>query len=80
MGPPARSVRTRIRVRPGRLAFLRYVLEGCGHLALPVTLSGEEGLVELLISPGEVRRWEALWEDLASWVNGRPAEAQTPPD
>ncbi|QJA06702.1 DUF4911 domain-containing protein [Thermosulfurimonas marina] len=80
MGLPQESRRIRVRVRPERLAFLKYVLEGCGHLALPVTLSGKEGLVELLVSPGEEGRWKALWEDLAPWVNGQPAETQTLPD
>jgi len=80
MEGPLESSRVKIRVHTRRLAFLRYVLEGCGHLALPVTLAPQEGLVELLLSPGEEPRWEALWEDLASWVNGQPVRTRTPPD
>ena len=57
-----------LEIAPSRLAFLRFVLEGFGHLALPVTLSGEEGRVKLLLSPGEEERWEKIFRDLEPWL------------
>ncbi len=57
-----------IKIPPRSLAFLRFVLEGFGHLALPVTLSGREGRVRFLISPGEEERFQRLLEDLLPWL------------
>lgn len=63
-----RSVEVEFTVAPSRLAFLRFVLEGFGHMALPVTLSGKQGRVKLLVSPGEEDRWEKIFRDLEPWL------------
>jgi len=57
-----------IRIRPEKMAFLKFIIEGLGHLALPVTLSVKEGQIKLLISPQEKSRWEAIWKDLQAWL------------
>ncbi|OAQ20180.1 DUF4911 domain-containing protein [Thermosulfurimonas dismutans] len=62
------SLEVVISIRPERMAFLKFIIEGFGHLALPVTLSAKEGKIKLLISPQEKDRWEEIWEDFQSWL------------
>jgi len=62
------SLEVVISIRPERMAFLKFIIEGFGHLALPVTLSAKEGKIKLLIAPQEKYRWEEIWKDLQSWL------------
>ena len=66
MGMPLmeRSLEVEINIKPERMAFLKFIIEGFGHLALPVTLSAKEGKMKLLLSPHEKDRWEAIQKDL----------------
>lgn len=59
-----RSLEVEINIKPERMAFLKFIIEGFGHLALPVTLSAKEGKIKLLLSPHEKDRWEAIQKDL----------------
>ncbi|MBX6422408.1 DUF4911 domain-containing protein [Thermosulfurimonas sp. F29] len=62
------SAKVELRVNPRRLSFLRFLLEGFGHLALPVTLSGREGRVLLLVHPDEEERLRGILRDLDPWL------------
>ena len=65
--------RLRLRMAPGRIHFLKFILEGYDHLAMQSTIDVRQGLVELrypAMLEGEVK---ALLEQLTPSLGVPPA-------
>ncbi len=50
-----KSSTLRVEINPSQIAYLKFLLEGYDHLALPVVVDGKKAEIKMLIPPSEVR-------------------------
>jgi hypothetical protein len=50
-----RSKTLRVQISPSQLVYLKFLLEGYDHLALPVVVDGKKVEIKLLIYPTELK-------------------------
>jgi len=49
-----RSKTLRVQITPSQIVYLKFLLEGYDHLALPVVVDGKKAEIKLLIHPTEL--------------------------
>ena len=55
-----RSRTLRVQVPPSQIVYLKFLLEGYDHLALPVVVDGKKAEIKLLIHPTELKIFVSL--------------------
>ncbi len=60
LSQPPESARVLLALPPGEIAYFHAVLEGYDDLAVMRTISPEEGVVEVYVSPGAEEEFTAL--------------------
>ena len=55
---------TEVRIKPERIAFLKFILEGYDGLATVTTLDRKKGLVRLIYSESRTEEFNSLLQEL----------------